>query len=142
MSVEIKAIDQMHYEKETPLLWQIYNQEMGVVFSKNVYYFSIILENTEIGFLRIDVRGGVAYLDDIIIKSEYRGQKIGYEGVEFFMNFSKEKRCHKMRIKTCPELSPAAYHIYVKLGFVEEARLKKDYFGHDWVILAKFLDNK
>ena len=140
MAVEIKPIDQMHYEKETPLLWQIYNQEVGVEFSKNTYFFSIFFDEEEIGFLRIDIRGGVAYLDEIIIKSEYRGQKIGYEAVEFFMNFAKDKFCHKMRIKTCPELSPAGYHIYLKLGFVEEARLKKDYFGHDWVILAKFLE--
>ncbi|MBT3465504.1 hypothetical protein HN451_11025, partial [archaeon] len=59
----------------------------------------------------------------------------------FLIKYSKEQRCHKIRIKTCPETNQAAYHLYKKFKFIDEAVLKNDYNNKDWIILCMYLEN-
>jgi len=120
-------------------IWKLFNKKKGYFFKQKTYHFEISLEDKRIGYMKIEIIDNVAILDELIIKSEYRGKKYGHYAMEFFETFAKEHKCHKMRLKTNTELNTSAYHLYKKHGFKVEAVLKKDYFNKDWVILSKFI---
>ena len=140
--MKIKKVDQREIKDFIKEIWSEYNKERGYVIDEKKFYYVVTKNNENIGYLHIKITSTVAYLSEIILKSEYRGQKIGYKLMELFEKIAKENKCHKMRIKTCPEVMDSAYYLYKKFGFNEEAILKNDYWNKDWVILSKFIDNK
>jgi len=139
MSVEIEQVDPREHEEFIKKLWFEYNSETGYHLNEDKKYYIILYNGKKAGYLHIKIVSTVAYLSEIILKSEYRGKKIGHELMEFFEIIAKEHKCHKMRIKTCPEIMETAHYLYKKFGFKEEATLKNDYFNKDWVILSKYI---
>ncbi len=142
MVTEIIPVSKDKHEKESKKVWKKHNEEIGEKFDKKSYYFEINADHKNAGYIQIDIGMGVAYLNDLIIKSEHRNNKLGHKAMEFFEIMARKHDCHKMRIKTCPERSPAAFHLYEKFGFIREATLKNDYFNKKWVILSKFIGKK
>jgi ribosomal protein S18 acetylase RimI-like enzyme len=121
-------------------LWNEFAMDTGNKLEENDFFFIAKKDSESIGYLNITITDKVANLNNLIIKKEYRNKGYGKEMMGFFMKFSKLMKCHKMRIKTCPERMPAAFHLYQKMGFIVEAVLKNDYFNKDWVILSKFIE--
>ncbi len=142
MKLEILEEKREKIENFIKNVWKDFSKESGDELTENDFYFSVTEKNKLIGYMHIKITCNVGYLKDMILKIEYRNKGIGHKMLEFFERFSKEHKCHKMRIKTCPERNPAAYHLYKKFGFKEEATLKNDYFNKDWVILSKYTNNK
>ncbi len=139
VNIEIKKAGKRKTEIFLKRLWKEFGAETGYHLKKKNYYYFVFSGKKRIGVIYIMISQGVAYLRDLILKSESRNKKIGHKLMGFFDEFSKKHKCHKMRIKTCPEINKAAYHLYRKSGFGEEAILKNDYFNKDWVILSKFI---
>jgi ribosomal protein S18 acetylase RimI-like enzyme len=119
-------------------LWKEYAEEIKFRLNENEFFFLAKENNVKIGYLQIKIISNVSYLENMIVDKQFRNKGYGKEMMGFFIKFSKLMKCHKMRIKTCPELMPAAYHLYQKFGFTSEAVLKNDYFNKDWVILSRF----
>ncbi|MBN1503358.1 GNAT family N-acetyltransferase [Candidatus Woesearchaeota archaeon] len=142
MKIRIKEVEKSLIEEFSKGLWREFADESGMLLDEESFCFVVHNKDEEIGYLHIKVTLGVAYLEDMILKSEFRNKKIGHQMMEFFENFAENKGCHKMRIKTCPETNQAAYHLYKKFGFKQEAILKNDYFNKDWVILSKYTKHK
>ncbi|MBT3720396.1 GNAT family N-acetyltransferase [archaeon] len=142
MSIIIKKTQKQEIEDFGTKLWRKHNLETDNILEKKTQYF-LISTDTEnnAGYFFIKINGGVAYLGELIIKKEYRNKKIGHKVMEFLIKYSKEQRCHKIRIKTCPETNQAAYHLYKKFKFIDEAVLKNDYNNKDWIILCMYLEN-
>ena len=118
-------------------LWDEFGKESEHELDVQDLAFVIEENNKNIGIFTIKIVSGVAILEEMVIKSEYRNKKTGYNVMEYFEKLAKEHNCHKLRIKTCPEVMPVAFHLYKKLRYIEEAVLKNDYFNKDWVILKK-----
>ena len=137
--VDIKQVKKRDIHSFKQRIWRLFNKETGYFFKQKKYYFEISIDDKRIGYMEIDITDDVANMNELIIKSEDRGKKYGHACMEFFEKFAKEKKAHKMRLKTNSELNTAAYHLYKKHGFKVEATLKNDYFNKDWVIMSKFI---
>ena len=142
MKLNIRQIKKSEWKDPSDKLWEKFEKELNAFLDKKKHYYAIEYDQKIIGYIQIDLVTTVAYLNDLIIKRKYRNKKIGHQVLEFFINFAKKHKCHKIRVKTCPERNPAAYHLYQKYGLIEECRLKNDYFNKDWVILSRFIDYK
>ena len=94
------------------------------------------------GYTSFKKFGKMIHITEIIIKSEFRNNKIGHKVLKFIENFAIENKCHKIRLSTSKEYMPSAYYLYKKHGFNEETILHNDYWNSDWIILSKFLDYK
>lgn len=124
-------------------LWKEFGEESGMPDKEEILYFSIEDEKRgkRLGFMKVKIRLGIASLDELILEKGSRNRGIGAKALSFFEGIAEKEACHKLRVKTCPELMPAAYYLYKKHGYREEAWLRNDYFNKDWVILSKVRDN-
>ena len=59
--------------------------------------------------------GKSIYMDDLYVKSEYRGQGIGRDLIESVLTFAKENGCHKVRWQVS-EWNERAIEFYKSLG--------------------------
>ncbi|XOW24326.1 GNAT family protein [Lactococcus lactis] len=79
----------------------------------------------------------------IMTAQEARGKGVATTLINFFIDFAKKEGFKKITIQVMGS-NPAALKLYNKLGFVEEGRLKKEFFidGEyiDDCILAFYLD--
>lgn len=100
---------------------------------------------TRIYLLAIDESGislGACYIDtsfldlnnvrlgDMMIKEKYRGKGVGSKLVEEVISYARNKNVKKIWLWTQEELKPAT-QLYKKMGFILEARLKKQFCGKD-----------
>ncbi|MBN2368674.1 GNAT family N-acetyltransferase [Candidatus Woesearchaeota archaeon] len=141
--MELKRGRERDIELVNKELWKEFHDRNGLEKTWKKRFYKIVETNgsEEIwGVVIIKILSGVLYLEELIIKSEYRGKKIGHFAMDFVENLAKKEKCHKIRITTCPELMPNAVHLYKKYGFKQEAVLKKDYFKKDWIILSKLIE--
>ena len=139
MDLEIIESRAEEVKKLSKELWSDYYYNLKINTIRENKYYKIELDGKEIGIIILKLRSGVLYIKDIILKNESRGNKIGHKTMEFCLDLAQKENCHKMRVKTCPEIMPTAYYLYKKHGFTEETILKNDYFNKDWVILSKYL---
>jgi GNAT superfamily N-acetyltransferase len=139
--MKIEQVAKQDIETGLREVWENFNKKTGEDFTKENYYFRI-KHGGEAGFLAISLAGGVAVLKDLILISEFRNKKLGHELMDFYIDFARKHKCHKMRIKTNTVRSPAAYHLYKKYKFTKETELKNDYLNKDWVILSRYLEDE
>jgi len=137
--IEIKEVEKDDMFEIKQRWWKKFNDMTGYHISKSSHFFKISTGDEKIGYIEIDVVRTVANISELIIYEKYRGKGYGHRAMEFAEKFAKNKKCHKIRIKTCKEIMPIAYNLYLKHGFQVEAKLKNDYFNKDWVILSKYI---
>ncbi len=84
--------------------------------------FLYFLENNEkiLGYLDFniwkDLHPPTSYLNDLVIKKEFRGKKYGKKLAKWFISFSKKKHVKRIGLGTGVE-NKRALRLYKKLGF-------------------------
>ncbi len=143
MDIEFVKGNKRETDKFSKVEWKKFYKEQGGIKEKYKEYRYKILHNEELIDIIIGwTYSGVAYLDNMVLKSEYRNKKIGHKILQFWENIAKKQKCHKLSVKTCPGLMPNALYLYKKHGYRVEANINNDYHNKDWVILSKFIDDK
>jgi len=81
---------------------------------------------------------GLALLEWICVHPTHQGKGIGEAILKHFIEYCKQQKCHKITLYTLPVLIPAL-KLYLKLGFVPEAYLHKEWWGVDFIKMSKWL---
>lgn len=108
-------------------------------------FLFVVEENAEIvgaaigGALRGNEKeGGLALLSAIYIHPSHQRKGLGEALLNHVVEHCKQQKCHKITLYTLPVLIPAL-HLYLKLGFVPEAYLRKEWWDIDFLKMSKWL---
>jgi len=82
--------------------------------------------------------GGLARLCWICVHPSQQRRGIGEALLNHVVESCKEQKCHKITLYTLPVLLPAL-KLYLKVGFVPEAYLRKEWWGIDFIKMSKWL---
>lgn len=82
--------------------------------------------------------GGLALLSSICIHPSHQRKGLGEALLNHIVEYCREQKCHKITLYTLPVLVPAL-NLYLKLGFVPEAYLRKEWWGVDFLKMSKWL---
>lgn len=93
-------------------------------------------KNLIIGVAQFRIIGGVGYLSTLLVKKEARGTRmVGLSLLKHFESTAIEKGCHKLSLKSYK--NSRAENFFAKHDYQEEAILKNDIHGIDWVMMSK-----
>ena len=108
-------------------------------------FLFVVEENAKIvgvatgGILRGNEKeGGLALLGTICVHPLYQRKGLGEALLNHVLEYCKQQKCHKITLNTLPVLVPAI-NLYLKLGFVPEAYLRKEWWGVDFLKMSKWL---
>ena len=82
--------------------------------------------------------GGLALLTCICVHPSHQRKGLGETLLNHVLEYCKQQRCHKITLYTLPVLLPAM-NLYLKLGFVPEAYLRKEWWNIDYLKMSKWL---
>jgi len=82
--------------------------------------------------------GGLALLSTICVHPLHQRRGSGAALLNHVLEYCEQQKCHKITLYTLPVLVPAL-HLYLKLGFVPEAYLRKEWWGVDFLKMSKWL---
>jgi ribosomal protein S18 acetylase RimI-like enzyme len=82
--------------------------------------------------------GGLVLLSSICIHPLHQRKGLGEALLNHVLEYCKQQKCHKITLYTLPVLVPAV-NLYLKLGFVPEAYLRKEWWGIDFLKMSKWL---
>jgi ribosomal protein S18 acetylase RimI-like enzyme len=85
-----------------------------------------------------DSEGGLAMLSFICVHPLHQRKGQGKTLLDHVVEYCRQQKCHKITLYTLPILIPAM-NLYLKLGFVPEAYLRKEWWGVDFLKMSKWL---
>jgi ribosomal protein S18 acetylase RimI-like enzyme len=84
---------------------------------------------------------GFGMIRNIAVHPDFHRQSVGKRLMGRALERFAELGCHKVSLNTLPVLIPAI-NLYMKMGFVPEAYLSKQWWGVDFIYMSKWLDKK
>jgi GNAT superfamily N-acetyltransferase len=118
--------------------WKAFNKEVGYSYKEDKYKFAAFEGRTLVGFASLEITGGVMYLAQLLVSKTIRGRGVGRLLIERAERFAREKRCHRIYLKTS-ERHIDALRLYKREGYRKIAELKNHTFHLTWYLLAKEL---
>jgi RimJ/RimL family protein N-acetyltransferase len=93
-------------------------------------YYGIFLDNQLIGYAQLNQpnltkQAHIAYIYNLYVDSDHRGQGYASRLIEYLTNLAKEKTNAERVFVTCNRKNAAAQKLYKKLGFKEFATREK-----------------
>jgi ribosomal protein S18 acetylase RimI-like enzyme len=82
--------------------------------------------------------GGLAHIGTICIHPHHQRKGLGEALLNYILKYCQQQKCHKITLYTLPVLIPAM-NLYLKLGFVPEAYLRKEWWDVDFLKMSKWL---
>jgi ribosomal protein S18 acetylase RimI-like enzyme len=86
----------------------------------------------------LEKEGGLAQLGWICVHPAHQGKGVGEAVLRHVIEYCKQQKCHKITLYTLPVLM-LGLKLYLKLGFVPEAYLHKEWWGIDFIKMSKWL---
>ena len=143
MSYSWEHFEQGHYPKRA-LEFDIsrHSPENYLNQLKDKSRFSFIAEqnNKIMGITTGAILGtpGLTRLGWIGVHAQHQKRGVGKALMQKVIKHSKTKGCHKITLYTLPCLIPAI-NLYLKLGFVPEAYLRKEWWSTDFLKMSLWL---
>jgi RimJ/RimL family protein N-acetyltransferase len=108
---------------------------------KNTLNLVADLDGKVIGVTKATVneRGGLSFLGWTCIHPSGQGHGYGEKMVKYVLDYCEDQGSHKISLHTLPMLKPAM-NLYLKLGFEQEAVLKRHYWKMDFILMSKWFD--
>jgi len=138
----IKKLAMMHPFPITEMVEKQWYEKMLASTDPGVVYFTITdNEDQPVGFIsltRISYTHRNCYLGIVIGEPEARGRGYGYEAVTLISEYAFNKlNLRKITVEVV-EINKSALALYEKLGFIEEGRMKKQFYS-DGAFLDVFI---
>lgn len=121
--------------------WPIPNREH---FGRDVGYTDricriVAVENNKIvGVLKLIMKGGVAYVDMLLVSNRLKRRGIGRQLIARAEGIAKKNKCHKITLETGRNWESVKF--YRAMGFKITNTLKNHLFRQDYVIFTKSID--
>jgi len=90
-----------------------------------------------VGALSLTINRGSARIGSFAVSKKMRGKGIGSALLDECKKAARENGCEKLWLWTLPNMP--AYKFYKKQGFIEEARLKRQWGGKDLCVMSRFI---
>jgi GNAT superfamily N-acetyltransferase len=119
--------------------WRIFGEERGFVYDKKGYTLAAYDGGKLVGFANLDLGGGAAYLQNLLVSKTARGKGIGKLLLKRSEAFARKKRCHIIYLKTS-EKHTEAIELYKKQGYVMAGKLRNLMFHFTWYFFVKDLE--
>ena len=105
------------------------------------FFFVAKIDGIIAGGIRGHIYGDSGYgmIGNIAVHPDYQRKGCGQALMEKALAHLSEKKCHKVSLHTFPVLVPAI-NLYLKMGFVPEAYMAKQWWGCDFIFMSKWLD--
>ena len=82
--------------------------------------------------------GGLVLLSSICVHPSHQRKGLGEALLNHVLEYCKQQKCHKITLYTLPVSVPAV-NLYLKLGLVPEAYLRKEWWNIDFLKMSKWL---
>ena len=107
------------------------------------FFFIAEMNGKIIGSIRGEIVGasGFAMIRNIAVHPESQRKGGGEALMEHAIEYLKGQGCHKISLHTQSFLIPAV-NLYLKIGFIPEAYLAKQWWGCDFIYMSLWLDKK
>jgi ribosomal protein S18 acetylase RimI-like enzyme len=110
---------------------------------ENSFFFIGLVDGTIAGSVRGEVFGnsGYAIIRNIAVHPGRYRQGVGGALMQHTLDYLRARGCHKVSLNTRAVLVPAI-NLYLKMGFVPEAYLRKQWWGLDFIYMSMWLDKE
>jgi GNAT superfamily N-acetyltransferase len=119
--------------------WRIFGKERGFIYDKKGYTLAAYEGRKLVGFANLDLGGGAAYLQNLLVSKTAREKGIGKLLLEKSEAFAKKKGCHIVYLKTS-EKHTEAMRLYKKQGYRMAGKLRNLMFHFTWYFFVKDLE--
>ncbi len=116
--------------------WVKVNWRHGFVHSKKGFSLVAKEGRETLGYCAFEVKGGVGELKELLVGEGARGKGIGSLLISRFERACKGKGCGLLVVKV-PHIYKESLAFYRRHGYKEAARIRKSWWGFDWLILRK-----
>ncbi|MBA3045908.1 MAG: GNAT family N-acetyltransferase [Candidatus Thermoplasmatota archaeon] len=105
------------------------------------FFFIAEVDGKIAGSIRGEIIGksGFGMIRNIAVHPNYLRKGTGRALMEHAVDYLKAEGCHKVSLNTMPVLLPAI-NLYLKMGFVPEAYLAKQWWGVDFIYMSLWFD--
>lgn len=121
--------------------WRVFNLEHygdEEAWDDEVLYFIKGVEGGEIvGFIKMGIESGVAYIYALLVKQEMQGKGFGEQLIKKAEELAKEKGCHKIKLETGKDWRQRSF--YDRMGYTLTNVMPNHYFHKDFVEYTKML---
>ncbi len=118
--------------------WKKFNKEKNYSWDHKEYSLIAIDNKKVVGFIKFNITGGVAYLEQLIVAKSDRQKGVGQKLLKKFEEIAKNKGCHAAYLDTS-EKHNEALNFYMKNNYKISSKLKNYKFHFDWYLLSKRL---
>lgn len=138
-SYEAVADEGVHIGGQTPIDKAALKERMRAAYLDRENSIALVAEDQGkvVGTLFSTSHNGLADLGMLLLP-EYRGQGIGSQMMERFVEWCRQHSCHKISLEVWPH-NEAAIRLYEKFGFEREGVMRRHYrrkTGEIWDVLA------
>jgi GNAT superfamily N-acetyltransferase len=104
------------------------------------FFFIAVADGKIAGSIRGEIFGssGYAMIRNMAVHPSHFRKGAGEALMHHTIEYLKAKGCHKVSLNTTRVLVPAI-NLYLKMGFVPEAFLRKQWWGVDFIYMSKWL---
>ena len=116
------------------------DKSTGVVDWKDyLRYITVKDEGNTVGILSVVFKAGTGRITEVIVDNKARGKGYGELLMKECEKLARTMNVHKLWLETREEYV-AGYNLYLKLGYVKEAKLSNDFAGKDFATNDKGLE--
>ncbi len=107
---------------------------------ENGFFFIAVVDGRIAGSIRGEMWGnsGFAMIRSIAVHPDFHRMGAAKALMQHALDYLKAAGCHKVSLNTLQVLVPAI-NLYLKMGFVPEAYLRKQWWGVDFIYMSKWL---
>ncbi len=138
-----ETMEKSHYPKEAHDFDMSLNTPERYTASmeyEHGFFFIAEMNGKIIGSIRGEIIGasGFALIRNIAVHQDFYGKGGGKALMEHTLEYLKGQGCHKVSLHTQAVLVPAI-NLYLKIGFIPEAYLAKQWWGCDFIYMSLWL---
>ena len=138
MGIEIKKVQQSDISDFANEQWGIVNEKYNLLPPKKTIFWGIYLDNKLVGYAKVDIRGGLMEIRDLLIEDGLTGKGVGSGLIKHIEIWGKENKCKKSVLKVS-SVYEKSIRFYEKNGYKKDVCLKNYYYGYDWYYMSKEL---
>ena len=137
LAIKIQKVKEEDIKQFTKEQWALVNKEFGME-PWETFFFAAYKDWRLVGFTKIELRGDVAELRQILVHKDFRKQGIGEKLLKHFESLARKNNCRKVVLRV-PDAYKEAIKFYKNREYKIEATLKNFYFGFNWYYMSKVL---